>query len=221
MPFLEYCWLYAIVPFCLPAYLSHRLQPLDIGLFSPLAHFYALEIENMLAEGVYGIEKRHFLEAYPKARAQAFRASNIAKVWRESGIQPFDPQRVVAKLKPHNIEPLPDSMGARLSAHRFNVRSSNDIEGMVNHLGSQALTPRSQRCVVALIKGAKRSMTSAILQEHVELGRANLGEKKGIARRLFDTTDGGHIIRDFAAAAQAKKDQKEADKDRERRRLCP
>ena len=36
--FVNYCWAYNIVPFLLPAYTTHLLQPLDISVFQSYKH---------------------------------------------------------------------------------------------------------------------------------------------------------------------------------------
>jgi len=40
MQFIEYCEAHKIVALYLPPYLTHRLQPLNVGVFRPLAKAY-------------------------------------------------------------------------------------------------------------------------------------------------------------------------------------
>ena len=46
----------------LPPHSTHRLQPLDIGLFSPLATYYSQAIDRLLSEsqGLVRLTKRDF-----------------------------------------------------------------------------------------------------------------------------------------------------------------
>ena len=38
--FIEYCLDNSIIVYCLPPHSTHLLQPLDVGLFSPLQKYY-------------------------------------------------------------------------------------------------------------------------------------------------------------------------------------
>ena len=59
--FFDYCLHRKIVPFCLPPHSTHMLQPLDIGLFSPLQHHYSNILDEVM-EGTFdtGINKGTF-----------------------------------------------------------------------------------------------------------------------------------------------------------------
>ena len=46
--FIRHCWDHNIIPLCLPAHSTHLLQPLDVGLFSPLSKAYGKLIDNMV-----------------------------------------------------------------------------------------------------------------------------------------------------------------------------
>jgi hypothetical protein len=45
MRFLDYCRKHSILVAVYPPHTTHRLQPLDVGLFSPLATFYSQELD--------------------------------------------------------------------------------------------------------------------------------------------------------------------------------
>ena len=44
--FVKYCLAARIVPYCLPPHSTHLLQPLDVGLFSPLQKYYGKQVDN-------------------------------------------------------------------------------------------------------------------------------------------------------------------------------
>jgi hypothetical protein len=44
--FCEYALAHNIVRFCLPAHSTHLLQPLDVGIFSPLQHYYSKAVND-------------------------------------------------------------------------------------------------------------------------------------------------------------------------------
>ena len=44
-----------IILITLPPHSTHNLQPLDVGLFSPLQHYYGTEVDDVYRTGVIGI----------------------------------------------------------------------------------------------------------------------------------------------------------------------
>ena len=50
LPFIDYSDTNRILLAVFPPHSTHRLQPLDIGLFSPLATYYSQAIDRLLAE---------------------------------------------------------------------------------------------------------------------------------------------------------------------------
>ena len=50
MPFIDYADANRIILAVLPPHSTHRLQPLDIGMFSPLATYYSQAIDRLLVE---------------------------------------------------------------------------------------------------------------------------------------------------------------------------
>ena len=46
--FIDYCDKNRIILGVLPPHSTHRLQPLDVGIFSPLAHAYSQEIDHLI-----------------------------------------------------------------------------------------------------------------------------------------------------------------------------
>ncbi len=69
--FLGFCLNNNILPFCLPAHITHVLQPLDVGCFDYVAHYYQRGVENLCRVGVKGIFKYQFVKVYMAARFQA------------------------------------------------------------------------------------------------------------------------------------------------------
>jgi hypothetical protein len=63
MAFLNWCDAHRIVVMILPPHSTHRLQPLDVGLFSPLAVVYTLKLSDTYTKslGLVSITKRMFL----------------------------------------------------------------------------------------------------------------------------------------------------------------
>ncbi len=60
---------YKIILLCLPAHTTYILQPLDVGVFLPLATIYKNHLHRLILLGAgYNIDKCDFLEFYKFAR---------------------------------------------------------------------------------------------------------------------------------------------------------
>jgi hypothetical protein len=62
LAFIDYCDRHRIIPIFLPSHSTHRLQPLNVGLFSPLANYYTQKINRLMTEsqGLISMNKRFF-----------------------------------------------------------------------------------------------------------------------------------------------------------------
>jgi hypothetical protein len=98
MRFINYADANRILLAVLPPYSTHRLQPLDVGLFSPLATYYSQQIDKLLAEsqGLVRLTKRDFWPLFCEAWNQAFTAKNVRSAWETTGIYPFNPNKVLS-----------------------------------------------------------------------------------------------------------------------------
>lgn len=59
--FVQYCWDNFIIPFCLPPYSTHLLQPLDVVCFQPLKHYHAEAIDHAVRLGDCSFSRATFL----------------------------------------------------------------------------------------------------------------------------------------------------------------
>ena len=59
--FFDMCLEKRIIPFCLPAHSTHLLQPLDVGLFSPLQRHYSNELDKWFRKNQGSFTKGDFL----------------------------------------------------------------------------------------------------------------------------------------------------------------
>lgn len=60
--FLEYCISHDIICICLPAHSTHLLQPLDVGLFGPLAQAYSNSLDEWERTGHKGVDRGEFFK---------------------------------------------------------------------------------------------------------------------------------------------------------------
>lgn len=59
--FISFCEDHQIELFYIPPHTTHILQPLDVGLFGPLQHYYSKEVEDMMRTGQEVVHKGTFL----------------------------------------------------------------------------------------------------------------------------------------------------------------
>jgi hypothetical protein len=79
MRFINYVDRNGILLTFLPPHSTHRLQPLDVGFFGPLAQYYIQEIDHFMLEiqDLVNIIKRHFWNFFIQAYIRAFTEQNI------------------------------------------------------------------------------------------------------------------------------------------------
>ena len=61
----------AIICFCMPIYISHLLQLLDVSVFGPLKRIYREMVEEIIVAGNNYINKKDFLHLYPLTREKS------------------------------------------------------------------------------------------------------------------------------------------------------
>ena len=103
----EMCSQNDIIPICMPSHSSHLLQPLDVGCSSPLKHAYGRLVEDKMWLGFNHIDKLDFLEVYPRACTEVFKADTIKNSFAAAGLIPFNPERVLSQLNIQLKTPTP------------------------------------------------------------------------------------------------------------------
>ena len=101
----------------MPPYSSHLLQPLDVACFAVWKRAYGKCVEDMMRRGQNHIDKLDFLDAFPTARVEAFKAETINNSFSATSLVPYDPNRVISKLNIRLRTPTPPpSRGSQSSA---------------------------------------------------------------------------------------------------------
>lgn len=77
--------------FCLPAHTTHHLQPLDVGVFGPLAQEYLKQCDEILTETGDEIPIQDFIKEYMHAHSTAFKPKTIKNAFRRSSICLLNP----------------------------------------------------------------------------------------------------------------------------------
>ena len=129
LKFIDYADRNRILLAVLPPHSTHRLQPLDVDLFSPLGTYYSQEVDNLLtkSQGLIGMTKRHFWALFREAWGRAFTTKNIEAAWKATGMHPFDPDKVIAPITRRETTPperqratAKTPMSADSMVHSFN-----------------------------------------------------------------------------------------------------
>ncbi|OXV05697.1 hypothetical protein Egran_06535 [Elaphomyces granulatus] len=79
----------------------HRLQPLDVGIFSPLATAYSNQIDRAIqsSHGFARFTKRSFWSMFQAVWKTALTFKNIRSAFASTGIHPLDPKKALKQLK--------------------------------------------------------------------------------------------------------------------------
>jgi hypothetical protein len=82
----------------MPTYLSHLLQPLNVGCFAPLKKAYGRQAEKLIRNRINYITKAEFLLCFIAAFKASFTPGNIQGGFQGAGLVPFDLERVISTL---------------------------------------------------------------------------------------------------------------------------
>ena len=102
MRFIDYCHSHRILLAVFPPHATHRLQPLDVSLFRPLAQAYSQELNQFQheSEGFCRFTKRDFFRLFWKAYGRSFTKKNIESGFKKTGLSPFEPTVILDKFLP-------------------------------------------------------------------------------------------------------------------------
>lgn len=177
--FMDWCDKNRVLVVVYPPHSTHRLQPLDVSLFSPLASYYTQELTNWIVRtaGLSSITKRTFFELFWPAFQRAFVKENILSGWRETGLQPFNPNLVLDQVTP---DERPSSSTTGSSA----MSNSNwrKVRGMVQRAVGHAVTKEARKLINTVdhlqARNAILEVKVADLQEtvYIEKGKRKRGK---------------------------------------------
>ena len=88
-----------ILLFRLPPHSTHLTQPLDVGIFQPFKHHHTEAIDAAVRAGNMEFSKLDFLASFQAIRASTFTKSSILSAWKNTGLIPYNPNVVLAKIE--------------------------------------------------------------------------------------------------------------------------
>jgi len=101
MEWIDYCDKHRIILAIFPPHSTHRLQPLDVVIFSPLATAYSNALDGFLRDslGFTYMTKRHFWRLFAASWDKALTEENITKAFESPGIWPVNGSKVLDILR--------------------------------------------------------------------------------------------------------------------------
>ncbi len=101
MEWIDYCDKHRIILAIFPPHSTHRLQPLDVVIFSPLATAYSNALDGFLRDslGFTYMTKRHFWRLFAVSWDKALTEENITKAFESPGIWPVNGSKVLDILR--------------------------------------------------------------------------------------------------------------------------
>ena len=108
MKFIELCDNHVIILAILPPHSTHRLQPLDVGIFSPLSTAYSNQIDHLIqsSQGFSRVTKRSFWSMFRTAWKTALSFENIRSAFAATAVYPLCPEKVINQLKRKTPSPI-------------------------------------------------------------------------------------------------------------------
>jgi hypothetical protein len=100
MEFINWADEHRIIIMILPPHTTHRLQPLDVGLFQPLSTAYSNELDDLMSKGAgyVTMKKRLFFPMFKRAWDKSFTKENIQHAFQKPGIWPCNGDEMIRKV---------------------------------------------------------------------------------------------------------------------------
>lgn len=229
MRFLDWCLDHHIMVAVYPPHSTHRLQPLDVSLFSPLAIYYSQELDAFIhrCQGLSNITKRDFFALFWPAYLKSFTQKNIQSSWIKTGLHPLDASAVLGLFKKSAPPPFEESRPT--SNHSTKSAISASDWRSIRALVKDVLSEQTDSKVLKLNNTILTLTTEVTLLKHQNDGfkRALTNEKKKRKRNkgLFEEirAQDGHgatffsptkiqSAKDVLAAKEEAKEQAQRDK---------
>ena len=196
MKFIDHCDQNGILLAILPPYSTHRLQLLDVAIFSPLATAYFNQIDAFIqsSHGFGRITKRVFWSLFRNAWASALTLSNIRAGFSTTGIHPFQPSKVLRQLKIKT--PSPPTSDRKLK--RKTPKSVRNIRHTIK--AAKTEDPELAQSVDLIIHATEKLAIQKEILEHENQGlrAALISEKKkrkrGKTMELFAKNEPGQAM---------------------------
>lgn len=227
---IRLCLKHKVILLCLPPHTTHLLQPLDIGLFGPLASYYKSFIRALCKFGYnYSIDKLDFLDGYLYAREKAFTIKNIISAWKKAGLHPYAPELIIDKMTPLEMPlkerpitppsvtstasetPLTDTLLLQPTLFPPPPKTPanvSDIRCLLNQHRAALFTPDDlERVFLKVTKAAEKAMAEALTYKDHNEGLQDAAVRKMIRG---NRTKGNLAIKDARTYGKAELNERSA-----------
>ena len=196
MKFIEFCDNHGIILAILPPHSTHRLQPLDVGIFSPLSTAYSNQINQLIqsSQGFPRITKRSFWSMFRTAWKIALNFGNIRSAFAATAVYPLGPEKVLTQLEYKTPSPISSDSESR----RKTPGSVRGVRRAVKAIRSEK-TDIATGLDLIIRASEKLAIRNEILEYEVKgLRTALVGEKKrrkkGKPMGLFIKNEPGQAV---------------------------
>jgi hypothetical protein len=223
MRFIDQCDKYGIILAILPPHSTHRLQPLDVGVFGPLAQAYSSTQDEYIRRHLswVSMKKRVFWSIFWPSWQKALTLANVKSAFASTGISPYDPTRVVAKITKRPITPPENHEQPKkptpVTPHAIRTLQREIARNQVHQTEAiQRLTKATEKLAIALeISNHENARLKEALIEY------NHRKKRGKPMRLLDPDKPGQAqffsptkirtVREKQQIIEAQETQKQAE----------
>ena len=170
--FIDFADKHRIIVMILPPHTTHRLQPLDVGLFQPLSTAYSKELDDLMSKsgGLVSMSKQMFFPMFKRAWDKSFTIANIQHTFQKPGIWPTDGEEMIRRV----TRPPP-----LLEEHSDNIKTPFSAKA-IRHFRIAFEDSPTQRRVNKVFKATETMATKISILEHENRGlrEAIILEKK-------------------------------------------
>ena len=180
------------------------MQALDFGCFSVLKNSYGRLVQEKTELGVFHVDKADFLVLYHQAHRITFTEKTIKHAFEAVGVVPYDPQKVLSRLKVKTPSPLlqPQTLQLESLESRLPLKTPHNIAELdvqVKALQQHRMktiydqTSPTSQALPYLVKGCQMAMHGAALlsEENERLRAENQRQKRKRDMRRSYVAHGG------------------------------
>lgn len=228
MRFINFCDVHGIILGILPPHSTHRLQPLDVGIFSPLSTAYSNQIDHMiqLSHGFSRVTKRNFWSMFRTAWKTALSFENIRSSFAATAIYPLGPEKILKQLKKKTPSPSSsDSESKRKTpgSVRGIRRAVKAIRAETTNMAAEVdlITRASEKLAIRaeLLEHEVKGLRTALIDEKKRRKRAKpmgLFPKDQPGQAMFFSPTKIAAVRAHQEELEAQKEQEKHEKEQER-----
>lgn len=192
----------------LPPHSSHLTQPLDVGVFGPLKTLMASAIEPLIRTAMHKVHKVEWLAAFVETHDRALVSRNIKGGFRGTGIVPFDPSKVLNRIKPiihddievQSVMPMPSTTPLSESVFTSSPLNTDEVRAANAFLQAQLadggdLSTPLRKYATCVIRRSERLQARVLIieEEYEKLETASTKRKINLSGKR-QAIDGNHIL---------------------------